>query len=68
MNTKRTSKYWPKLIRNMIRIHRLNNYGWGCFSGIIYEKDRSGFWIKRSNWIYNFINHGTLFSGRKSNG
>lgn len=64
MTTTRTSKLWPRPVRNMIRSHKLNNYGWACF-GAVMSKDRSEFWIKRSNWIYNLVHHGIKFKGTK---
>lgn len=63
---KRTGKQWPKVIRNIIRINRLNRYGWGCFGMILCTRERADFWVKRSNWVYNFINHGVMFKGVKA--
>ena len=67
---KRTSKLWPKFIRNQIRLARLDNYGWGCLGrairNTIADNERGvDFWIKRSNWIYNFTRHGIMFKGTK---
>lgn len=65
---KQTSKSIPKILRNFIRIRRFDRYGWACF-GVLLSKAVRGepidFWLKRSNWIYNFVNHKVMFKGSK---
>lgn len=53
----------PKFIRKIIQRKRINDIGWSCFGKVWLRNPRTDFYIKRSNWCYNIVNHGIAFKG-----
>lgn len=66
---KKPSRFFPTFVRNWIRLNRFGAYGWVCFGKLLYwcvqnEPQKIAFWLKRSYWIYNFVNYRVMFHSR----
>lgn len=67
----RLYRWIKKQIRDMYRLTRLNEKGWAAMFKMISwsrSKDdkRADFYLKRSNWIHNFLRHGAMFKGDRT--